>query len=71
MSVTDKAVSQLRAYAKYIDENAESIIGNIDKPVYVVDGGLRFSFTLASIEHVPTLNMEKEYIVLDAVEVGE
>ena len=68
-NATERAVKQLRAYAKYIDENAEDIIGNVDEPVYVMQSGLRFSFTLEDYETVPTLMLEKEYIVTDALEV--
>ena len=68
MSTTDKAVKQLRAYAAYIDAHAESIIGNIDAPDYLTDGGINIAFTLIEHENVPTLTVRKEYIVLDAVE---
>ena len=68
-AITDKAVKQLKAYAKYIDEHAENIIGNIDKSNWVTDGGIRMMFTLMEHDSVPTLTVEKEYIVLDAVEV--
>ncbi len=66
-NATERAVKQLRAYAKYMDENAEDIIGNIDKPMYVMQSGLRFSFTLEDYETAPTLILEKEYLVLDAM----
>lgn len=71
MTPTEKAVAQLRAYAKYMDENAEDIIGSIDKPTYVTTDGLRFSFTLLEHETAPTLTFEKDYIVLDVLEADE
>lgn len=69
-NVTDKAVAQLRAYAKYIDEHAENIIGNIDAPNYVLDSGIRFSFTLLEHENIPMLEVSKQYVVLDAIDGG-
>ena len=66
-SATEKAVAQLKAYGKYIHENAENIVGNIDKPNYVTDGGIRISFTLLDHDRVPTLDVCKEHIVPDAL----
>jgi len=66
-AITDKAVKQLRAYGQYIIDHAENIIGNIDKPNYVTDGGIRVSFTLLEYGRVPTLDVIKEHIVLDAM----
>lgn len=67
MTATEKAVAQLRAYARYMDEHAENIIANIDSPDYVTDGGIRVSFTLMEHDLVPTLTVTKEHIVLDAI----
>ena len=71
MTITEKAVAQLKAYARYIDEHAESIIGNIDAPNYVTESGINVSFTLLSYESIPTLTVTKEHIVSDALKVGE
>ena len=71
MTITEKAVAQLKAYARYIDEHAESIIGNIDAPNYVTEAGINVSFTLLSHESIPTLTVTKEHIVSDAWNVGE
>ena len=71
MTITEKAVAQLKAYARYIDEHAESIIGNIDAPNYVTEAGINVSFTLLSYESIPTLTVTKEHIVSDALKVGE
>ena len=71
MTITEKAVAQLKAYARYIDEHAESIIGNIDAPNYVTKAGINVSFTLLSHESIPTLTVTKEHIVSDALKVGE
>ena len=68
-TTTDKAVAQLKAYAKYIDEHAENIIGNIDKPNYVTNEGIRISFTLLAYESAPILEVSHDYIVVDAMEV--
>ena len=71
MTITEKAVAQLKTYARYIDEHAESIIGNIDAPNYVTEAGINVSFTLLSYESIPTLTVTKEHIVSDALKVGE
>ena len=71
MTITEKAVAQLKAYARYIDEHAESIIGNIDAPNYVTEAGINVSFTLLSHESIPTITVTKEHIVSDALKVGE
>lgn len=68
-SITEKAVKQLRAYAKYMYDNAEAIIGNIDKPNYVTEDGIDLSFTLLEHDSVPVIRFTKECIVLDALEV--
>jgi len=66
-AITDKAVKQLKAYANYIDEHAENIIGNIDKPNWITDDGIRVSFRLMEHDCVPTLTVTREHIVLDAI----
>ena len=65
---TEKAVKQLKAYGEYIYDHAENIIGNIDKPNYVIDGGIRISFTLLEHDRIPIIDVHKEYIVLEATE---
>ena len=67
--LTDLAVIELRQYAKFMNDNAEQIIGSVDKPTWVTDCGIRFSFTLADSEHMPTLSVTKDYIVTDAISV--
>ena len=69
MSITDKAVAQLRAYANYIHDHAENIIGDIDAPNYVTESGISISFSLMEHDSVPTLHVSKEHIVIDALEV--
>lgn len=67
-SATEKAVKQLKAYGKYIYDHAENIVGNIDKPNYVTEGGIDISFTLLEHDSIPTLYVSKEHIVMDALE---
>ena len=64
---TEKAVKQLKAYAKYIEEHAENIVGNIDKPNWIIDDGIRVSFRLMEHDYVPTLTVTREHLVLDAI----
>lgn len=68
-SATEKVVSLLKAYGKYIYDHAENIVGNIDKPNYVIEDGIRISFTLSGHDRVPTLYVSKDYVVPDALEV--
>ena len=68
-SAAEKAVRQLKAYGQYIYDHAENIVGNIDKPNYVTEGGIRISFTLLEHDRIPTLDVSKEYIVTDVLEV--
>lgn len=67
MTPTQMAVAQLKAYGSYIHDNAEAIIGSIDKPAYATEGGISLSFTLLEHDSVPTLMVNKEHIVLDAI----
>lgn len=69
-AATEKAVALLKAYGRYIVDHAENIIGNVDPPNYVTEDCLRVSFTLADHDSVPTVEVTKEYIVIDALEVG-
>ncbi len=68
-TITEKAVAQLKAYGKYIYDHAENIVGDIDKPNYVTEGGIRISFTLLEYDRIPTLDVSKDHIVLEAMEV--
>lgn len=68
MTETEKAVAQLRAYAKHMYDNAEAIIGSIDEPNCIRESGMRFSFTLLEHDEPPVLSVETDYIVLDALD---
>lgn len=68
---TERAVAQLRAYAKYIYEHAENIIGDIDRPNMVTEGGITLSFTLLEHDAAPTLTVTKERLVLEAWRTDE
>lgn len=70
-TATEKAVAQLKAYAKHMYDNAEGIIGNIDCPNYVAEDGIRMSFTLLEHDTVPTLHVGMDYLVLDAYGVQQ
>lgn len=64
MSNTERAVAKLRETAEYIANNAESLVGDMDG-VYVVEGGLRFEFTLCDDATIPTVTVTKEHIVYE------
>lgn len=68
-TITEKAVKQLKAYGQYIVDNAEVIVSDIDKPTWVIEGGMRIAFTLLEHESVPILEVSHGYIVLDVLEV--
>ena len=61
-SISALAARRLRETARFMDEHAESLVGDLDG-IYVLDGGLRFSFTLLDEEVVPTITVTKEAIV--------
>ena len=67
-SATDRAVRILRAYAAYLDEHAENIIGDIDKPNYVANGGIKVSFVIVANNEPPIVTVTKEYVPLNVVE---
>lgn len=67
--ITDAAVRQLRLYAHYLDENADALIGSVDAPAYVTTDGIRISFVLCQVDEVPTIEVSKTHIVLDALAV--
>ncbi len=63
-TITGKAVYLLREYARYIDEHAEALIGDIDQPNYITADGIKVSFTLRNDE-VPSVNVNKSFLVLN------
>ena len=61
---TKRAVARLREYARYIDENAENIVGSIDGPTWVEEkDGIKVSFILTT--GVPVLHVEHGWLVID------
>ena len=62
------AIRILRAYAAYLDEHAENIIGDIDKPNYVANGGIKVSFVIVPDNEPPIVTVTKEYLPLNVVE---
>ena len=63
-SITKSATAQLREVARYLDAHAEELIGDMDS-VYVIEGGLRFTFELGNHETIPTVEVSKEFIVYE------
>lgn len=63
-TTTGKAVHLLREYARYLDEHADALIGDIEPPNYITDGGIKVSFTLC-LREFPHVSIEKEYLVLN------
>ena len=63
-TTSEIAAGKLREVARYLDANAESLVGNLDN-VFVVESGLRFSFTLLEHEHLPTITVTRECIVFE------
>lgn len=62
--IAERIVARLREYARYIDENAENIVGSIDEPTWVEEDGIRVSF-IVTTTGVPVLNVEHGWLVID------
>ena len=67
-TTTERAVKQLRDIARYLDEHAEAIVGDMDN-VYILEGGLRVSFPLLDDASVPTLTVTHEHLVYRSVNI--
>lgn len=63
-TTSEQAAEKIREVARYIDAHAESLVGDLDG-VYVLEGGLRFSFALLHDQSIPTIEVTKEYIVYE------
>ena len=59
---SERAAEQLREVARFMDANAESLVGDLDS-VYVLDTGLRFSFVLLERDTIPTIEVTREVLV--------
>ncbi|MBQ3301617.1 MAG: hypothetical protein IJH04_05695 [Eggerthellaceae bacterium] len=70
LNASEMAVHQLREVARYLDEHAEALCGDMES-VAVLNGGLTFSFTLADFYSVPTVEVRHEYIALNREEVSD
>lgn len=62
---TERAVHVLREYARYIDEHADALIGDIDPPNYVAEGGIHVEFDLRDDE-LPNVTVSKNYLVFNS-----
>lgn len=65
---TEKAVEIMRLYGEYISDNAEILVGDVDSPNYIADGGLTVTFTLDS-QRVPTVTVTHERLALSVMGV--
>jgi len=63
-TTTEIAAEKLREVARYLDTNAESLVGDLDG-IYILEGGLHFSFTLLEHDRIPTIKVTRECIVLE------
>lgn len=63
-TTTEKAAEELRKVARYLEANAEALVGDCDS-VFVLDTGLRVSFTLLEHDSIPTVTVTRECIVVD------
>lgn len=68
-SCTEKAVRTLRAYARYLYDHAENIIGDIDAPNYVSEDGILVSFRVNSHGSFPFIKVVKEHLAIDVLDV--
>ena len=60
--INGKAVEMLRSAARFIDENAEQLVGELEKTP-VLENGLNFYIELRPDE-LPIVTAQKSYIVL-------
>lgn len=63
-TTTQKAAEELRQVARYVDRHAESLVGDMDG-IYVLEGGLRVSFTLLEHASIPTITVSRECLVYE------
>ena len=61
---TTQAIEQLREVGRYIEKNAPALIGDITC-LYVLEDGIRLTVTLNPNIALPTVEVSKEYIVID------
>lgn len=60
--ITEHIVARLREYARYIDENAENIVGIVDERRPLDEHGLRLSFEVSRTGY--KLHVDHDWIVL-------
>ena len=61
---TRRAADKLREVARYMLNNADALVGDLDS-VYIIEGGLRFSFELCDDQSIPTITVTRECIVYE------
>lgn len=61
---TTQAIEQLREVGRYIEKNASALVGDITS-LYVLEDGIRVTCTLDPNVSVPTVEVSKNYIVID------
>lgn len=60
--ITEHIVARLREYARYIDENAENIVGIVDERRPLDEHGLHLSFEVSRTGY--KLHVDHDWIVL-------
>ena len=66
-NITDHLVARLREFARYIDENAENIVGTVDERRLLDEHGLHLSFEVSRYGY--KLHVDHDWIV-DGEELG-
>ena len=61
---TTLAIEQMREIGRYIEKNASALVGDITS-LYVLEDGIRITCTLDPGNAVPTVEVSKNYIVID------
>ena len=65
--ITERLVARLREYARYIDENAENIVGTVEGRRMLDEHGLHISFEVSRTGY--KLHVDHDWIV-DGEELG-
>lgn len=69
-SITELAAESLRDVARFLDKNAEALVGDMDS-TYVLDKGLHFEFDVLRRDSIGTVKVSKEHFVMNKTERDE
>lgn len=65
--LSEKAAGELRSVARFLDKNAEALVGDMDS-TYVLDTGLRFEFSIMERGSIATVRVAKEHYAMSKMQ---